>query len=110
MAEPTLVQLFGAGASQTATQLLIEKAALSAIGLQAGATNTGESLLMCLILIAAQQLTQTNLDANIEQHLVIEPSTQENIVLRNGQRFRQTVYTIEVYSPEPDFSINVNNF
>jgi hypothetical protein len=110
MAEPTLIQLFGAGASQTATQLLIEKAALSAIGLQASDSNTAESLLMCLILISAQQLTQTNLDANIEQHLVIEPSTQENIVLRNGQRFRQTVYTIEVYSPEPEFNINVNNF
>ena len=52
MPEPTLTQIFGAGAAQTATVLTIAKADLAAVGLTASSTNTAESLFVALLLQA----------------------------------------------------------
>jgi hypothetical protein len=57
MAEFTLQQVFGAGATQTATLLTINKADLP--GLTALASNTAESLLVGLIVIWLANLTET---------------------------------------------------
>jgi hypothetical protein len=70
MAEPTLVQVFGTGATQDATTITISKADLT--GLTASTTNTAESLLTALILKAKTYLNQTNFDANIDQSIVID--------------------------------------
>jgi hypothetical protein len=72
MAEPTLQQVFGAGANQTSTVLTIAKADLT--GLTASANNTAESLLVAIILKAQAYLTQANFDADIDQSIVITDS------------------------------------
>ncbi|WYL93423.1 MAG: hypothetical protein HEQ35_05710 [Gloeotrichia echinulata IR180] len=69
MAEPTLQQVFGASASQTATTLTITKADL--LRLTASASNTAEQLLSGILLTAQSYLTQANFDANINQSIVI---------------------------------------
>ncbi len=73
MAEPTLVQVFGAGATQSATTITILKADLAAVGLTASASNSAESLLGAIVLNAKTYLTQANFDANINQSITILP-------------------------------------
>lgn len=69
MPEPTLTAVFGAGASQTSTQLIISKADLP--GLTASATNTAESLLVGLVLKAETALTEANQATNVDQSIRI---------------------------------------
>ncbi|MGB6297138.1 MAG: hypothetical protein WBF90_13295 [Rivularia sp. (in: cyanobacteria)] len=88
MAEPSLQEIFGAGATQDVNSLIIDKADLVAIGLTASATNTAESLLAAIIAIAQQTLTTTRQDANPEQSITIEDSI-ESLTTRNNQTYRQ---------------------
>lgn len=69
MAEPTLTQVFGTNATQSATTVTITKADLT--GLTASASNTAESLLIAILLKVQTYLTQTNFDANIDQSVVV---------------------------------------
>lgn len=94
MAEPTLVQIFGVNATQTATTLTISKADLASAGLTALANNTGESLLIAVLLRAQQQLTQTNQDANVEQNVVISNGFLPSFVSRNNTTYRQDTLTV----------------
>jgi hypothetical protein len=93
MAEPTLTQVFGAGATQTATDLIIKKADLAAIGLTATASNGAEALLNAILRLAKIELSPTNLDANIDQSIVISAPTL-SVDERNGQNFIVQNYTI----------------
>jgi hypothetical protein len=71
--EPTLTGLFGAGASQTSTLLTLLKADL--IGLTASANNTGEGLLVALLLLWEAQLTPENQTTNAAQSIRVERGT-----------------------------------
>ncbi|MBW4571603.1 MAG: hypothetical protein KME31_27375 [Tolypothrix carrinoi HA7290-LM1] len=70
MAEPTLTQVFGAGATQTATTITIAKADLP--GLTASATNRGESLLAGILLKAKTGLLKTTFETELDQSIYIE--------------------------------------
>lgn len=59
MAEPTLQDVFGSNAAQSASDLTISKTDLATIGLTPSASNSGESLLVAVILYAAIRLTET---------------------------------------------------
>ncbi|BBD68650.1 hypothetical protein NIES4072_40280 [Nostoc commune NIES-4072] len=69
MAEPTLADIFGSNATQTATTITIAKADLPR--LTANANNTAESLLTGILLKAQTSLTQTNFDSNINQSIYV---------------------------------------
>lgn len=98
MAEPTLVQVFGAGATQTATTVTIDKAALSAVGLTATASNTAESLFVALLLVAKAQLSVINQDLNVEQGVTIadQDFDFQSLVTRNSATYRQTTYSVRL--------------
>lgn len=68
MAEPTLQEVFGAGATQTATTLTILKSDLL---LTATATNRAEQLFAGILKKATTKLSQTNFDANVDQSIAI---------------------------------------
>ncbi|WP_414622045.1 hypothetical protein [Calothrix sp. CCY 0018] len=72
MAEPTLQEIFGTGASQDLASLTIDKTDLTAVGLTADANNTGESLLIAVLLKAREYLTQANYDANLDQSVLVD--------------------------------------
>lgn len=72
MAEPTLVQVFGAGATQDATTLVIAKADLVSVGLTSGSSISAEKLLTAILKLAAVNLTSTNRDNNIDQSVVVD--------------------------------------
>jgi hypothetical protein len=71
MAEPSLTAIFGANATQSATELVISKADLALVGLTASANNSPESLLTAVVKKAELTLTPTNQDTNPDQSIVI---------------------------------------
>lgn len=68
MAEPTLQEVFGAGATQTATTITILKADLD---MTASASNRAEQLFAGIAKKASTYLTQTNFDLNPDQSINI---------------------------------------
>jgi hypothetical protein len=101
MAEPTLQQVFGAGAAQTATTLTITKADFSAVGLTASANNTAESLFVAILLLARQQLTDANQVNNPEQSITITDGfPAQSLVTRNNQQFRQNTFAVNLQKPD----------
>jgi hypothetical protein len=69
MAEPTLTDIFGAGATQDENTITIQKSSLPR--LTPSANNTAESLLTGIVLKAQTSLTQTNFDGNIDQSIYL---------------------------------------
>jgi hypothetical protein len=68
MSEPLLTDIFGAGATQTATTITILKADLP---LSASATNKGEQIFAALLKKAATALTATTFATNPDQSVSI---------------------------------------
>ena len=101
MAEPSLTDVFGAGASQTSANLTVAKSALAAVGLSVTAENTAESLLAAIILLAKAKLTEASFSTNIDQSVVIA-SGFNSIVQRdtgnnNFSEYRQFQYTVNFH-------------
>jgi hypothetical protein len=78
MAEPLLTDIFGAGATQTATTITILKADLA---MTASSTNRAETLFAAINKKAATYLTSTNFAANADQSISIAPGF-DSIVYR----------------------------
>jgi hypothetical protein len=68
MADPTLQDIFGANATQTATDIIIKKADLP---MTAAATNRGEQVLAAIVKNASPVLTATNFNSNPDQSITI---------------------------------------
>lgn len=96
MAEPTLLTVFGSSATQSATELIISKADLVAVGLTASATNTPESLLAAIIALAKLTLTELSFDSNMDQSIAIVDGT-DSLVTRGTTTYRRSTRTIEFY-------------
>ncbi len=104
MAEPTLAEVFGSGASQTSTTISIDKADLAAVGLTADAANTAESLLSAVLLLAKGALTQTSFDSNSDQSITIEPGFDSIIQRDDGAgnfiNYRQNQLTVNLHKTD----------
>lgn len=109
MAEPTLQQIFGAGATQTATQLVITKADLATVGLTASSTNTAESLFVAIMFVAKQILTDANLQANPDQSISIADSFP-SLITRNNAQYRQNTYSINLQKLDTAITIDPDDF
>ncbi len=96
MAERTLTEVFGANASQTATDLVIKKSDLTSVGLTASASNTAESLLLAIALKAQQTLTDTARETNIDQSVAITDGFSPSITTRNNAIYLRNTISIEV--------------
>lgn len=101
MAEPTLADVFGGNASQTTTTLTIEKSDLAAVGLTASATNSAESLLAALLVIARSALSQSNFESNLDQSVTILPGFNSIVSRDNGTSqftsYRQTQLNVNFH-------------
>lgn len=84
MAEPTLQDVFGAGATQDATTLTIAKADLVAVGLTSGSSISSEKLLAAILKLAAVNLTSTNRDNNIDQSVVVDTDNTPTFTTRTS--------------------------
>jgi hypothetical protein len=109
MAEPTLVQVFGSSATQSATQLTISKTDLATVGLTASATNTPESLLAAIIALAQLTLAEVGYDANLDQSIVISNGS-DSLVTRNNTTYRQATKTVEFYKVDNSGTFDPDNY
>ena len=109
MAEPTLVQVFGASAIQTSTTLTITKADLT--GLTASETNTAESLLAAILLKARSYLTQTNFDNDTDQSIYITNGFS-SFARRgtNNDAYRVDQLTINLAKPDANSTLDPDSY
>lgn len=107
MAEPTLQEVFGTGATQTGTTLTIAKADFPT--LTAAADNRAEQLFVALLLKAEAVLTPTRQDANPEQSLTIEDSYQ-SLVNRNNQQYRQVTKSVNLQKLDATAGIDPDDY
>lgn len=112
MAEPTLTQIFGAGATQTATTLSIAKADLAAVGLTASATNTAESLFVSLLLLAKTTLTTAAQETNANQSITVAEAdfNFQTLVVRNNQTYRQSTYSVNLQKLDTGSTIDPDDY
>ncbi|MGL5925488.1 hypothetical protein [Chroococcidiopsis sp.] len=112
MPEPTLTQIFGSGATQTATTLSIAKADLATMGLTASATNTAESLYVALLLLAEQTLSIANQENNPDQSITVAKAdfNFQTLVTRNNQQFRQSTYSVNLQKLDTSAAIDPDDY
>lgn len=109
MAEPTLTQVFGAGASQDANTLTIAKSDLAAMGLTASASNRAEALLVALILKVKAYLNSTNQESDPDIQVTIEDGFP-SLVFRNNQNYRQTSYTVNLQKLDVGSTVDPDDY
>jgi hypothetical protein len=107
MAEPTLQEIFGTGATQTASTITIAKADLT--GLTASASNTAESLLAGIILKAGTALTPTARDANPDQSIAIEQGFDQ-VAYRGSTAYYQSARTITLQKINTSATIDPDDY
>ena len=110
MAELTLQQIFGNGATQTASTLTISKADMATTGLTANANNKAESLLVAILLLAKQQLTSDNLQNNADQSISVEESQYPSLTIKNNQTYRQTTLSVNLQKLDTTTTINPDDY
>ncbi len=106
MAEPTLTDVFGAGATQDATTLTIAKADLN---ITPSATNTAESLFTALFLNAQQALNSTAQGTDSDIQVTMDKESASPITRSNANYIRH-VYTTRFDVPDQTETLNPNNF
>lgn len=109
MAEPTLQQIFGNAANQTASQLIIVKADLAAIGLTASTTNSAESLLAAIIAYAQQYLSDDNQATNTDQSIAIDDGL-DSLTTRNSVTYRRKSKSITFDKADNSSTFNPNDY
>lgn len=109
MAEITLTQAFGSGATQDDSSLTIPKSILTAQGLTASSSNTAESLVTALIKHLQSVFNPTAQDSNADIQITIEDSFQ-SIVTRNNTQYRQFSKTINLQIVDTTTTIDPDDF
>jgi hypothetical protein len=110
MSEPTLVQVFGTNASQTASQLTISKADLATVGLTPSATNTAESLMVALLQLAKAELNSTKQETNTDIQVTIADDATPTIIVRNSTNYRQLSLTVNLETLDTGSAIDPDNY
>ncbi|MFM6607443.1 MAG: hypothetical protein ACKPH3_25790 [Dolichospermum sp.] len=101
MPQPTLTEVFGSGATQTATTLTISKSALATVGLTASQDNSAESLLAAILLIAKINLTETKFESNIDQSIVIDNGFKSTTIRGNNTQYLTDQLTVTLAKVDP---------
>lgn len=107
MTQPTLAAVFGANATQTATDLIIKKADLP--GLTPSATNTAESLFAGILLRAEVDLTTTAREADPDRNIAIEPGF-DSIAYRGTTAYYQSQRQITLQKPNTSAAIDPDDY
>ncbi|MBW4572672.1 MAG: hypothetical protein KME31_33280 [Tolypothrix carrinoi HA7290-LM1] len=109
MAELTLQQIFGANATQTATELVIKKSDLQTVGLTVAADNRGEQLFVAIFAKAKQVLNKTAQETNPDLQITIETGYTA-IVFRNDQEYKQVNFTVGLEKLETASGIDPDDY
>lgn len=107
MTEPTLQEVFGAGATQSGTTLTISKVDFPT--LTAAADNRAEQLFVAILLKAETALTTTRQDSNPEQSITVEDSFQ-SLTTRNNQQYRQITKSVNLQKLDNTAGIDPDDY
>ncbi|MBL1199898.1 MAG: hypothetical protein FWK04_12620 [Nostoc sp. GBBB01] len=105
MAEPTLTDVFGAGAEQDEDTLTIQKSSLAGVGLTPSANNTAEALFVAVTLQAQQALSEESRDENIDQSIAVTDGFQPTTTTRNNAIYLRNTISVEVDKLLPNATI-----
>ena len=108
MAEPTLTQVFGAGASQTATTITLTKADLT--GLVASSTNRAEELFVAIMLKAAAYLNETQRQLDPVNVNVSISAGLPQFVIVGGSQYRRDILQAALYKLDGGENISPGNY
>lgn len=100
MPEPTYGAVFGSGALQDADKITIFKPQLQVVGFIPAAVNTAESILVALMLLAQQELT--------EEKRALDPANRNVTIFYSGQdlitqantNYRRDAFSLLLYKPQ----------
>ncbi|MFM6607137.1 MAG: hypothetical protein ACKPH3_24205 [Dolichospermum sp.] len=111
MPQPTLTEVFGSGATQTATTLTISKSALATVGLTASSDNSAEAILAAILLIAKINLTEEKFTLNIDQSIVIDNGFKStNLRVSNNVQYLTDQLTVTLAKVDPLSPLNPNDY
>lgn len=110
MAEPSLQDVFGSGATQSSANITIAKADLASVGLTAQNSNTAESIFVSLILLAARSLTEANRATDNVNRNVTVPYGGQDISGTTQSPVLRDVYSVLMYRPYSLSPIDPDNF
>lgn len=108
MAVPTLADVFGPAATQTATTITISKADLPT--LTATATNSAQQLLAGILLKAGQYLTPEKHDADPDAKIEIAYTGQSVVPGTGGTNSRQDTYSLVFYKSVPAEQVDADDY
>lgn len=109
MPVPTLQEVFGPAATQTATTITIAKADLPT--LTASATNTAQQLWVAVLLKARDFLTPTAKDGNPDQKVTIDYGGQTVFPIANSPNLdRQDTFTVTLHKTMPSVQVDADDY
>lgn len=109
MTIPSLTDVFGSGATQTATTVTIAKADFPT--LTASATNNGQQLFTAMLLKAAAKLSSANRTADADIKITIEYGGQTIFPLAGSENLdRQDSYSIVLHKQVPKADVDPDDY
>ena len=116
MAEPTLVQIFGTGATRLASGattpsagLFIPDSALQTAGLATPGSASAEGHLVAIIKAAKIYLNQANFDLNTDQSLIVADG-YPGFTTRGTDQYRVDQLTVSLAKIDDGATINPNDY
>ena len=111
MAEPTLQEVFGTGATQDVNTITISKADLVTFGLTADANNSAESLVVAISLLIQNGLPQSSFDTNLDQSIYIDTGFP-NFAFRgdNNDQYRVDQLTVNFAKLDTSTAIDPDDY
>ncbi|MFN6486613.1 MULTISPECIES: hypothetical protein [unclassified Nostoc] len=116
MAEPTIVQIFGTGATRLASGatapsagLFIPDTALQAAGLATPTTASAEGHFTAILLNGKTYLTQANFDANTDQSLLLADG-YSSFTTRGTTNYRVDQVTVSLAKIDTGATLDPDNY
>lgn len=111
MAEPTIAEVYGSTSTETIDYLGVSKVDMQAVGLTRSLPNTAESMLVSIILRAAQTLTETNrLSDLVNRNVTLSYVGQDLIDQGGGNVFLRDTYQVSLYKATTVTPIDPDNY
>ena len=110
MAEPTVVEVFGTGATVDGTSLVIPAAFFSAQGLTISSASRAESMVVALMKGWANVLTETARASDLVNRNVTNTYAGQDVISQAGTQYRRDVYSVVAYKTTTLATVDPNDY
>lgn len=111
MAEPTIQEVFGGSSTEDPQFLYISKNDMANAGLTVAAQNRIESMIVAMMILAANSLTEANrLTDLVNRNVTIAYNGQDLIDQGGGNVFLRDTYAVSFYKPTSIQPIDPDNY